>query len=328
MAPDKIFRHGLIVGKFAPFHKGHQYLIDRALKDCGQLTVLVYANPDFGAMPQAVRAAWIKALYPDITVLQPLDPPVDTADDFTHRDYVRHYLLDKRIEIDAVFTSEDYGDGFANHLGVTHRSVDRQRLAVPASGTQIRADVHAHHHLLDPAVYRHFIQKIVLMGAESTGKSTLAKHLAETFQTVHVPEYGRELWEQKKGQLELADYVQIAQEHQRREDEALKAARRFLFIDTNAITTLALSYYYNGGALPELHAIARNCISRYHRWLVCADDIPFEQDGWRDTEILRTKMQRMILYDLTERGIRFDYVEGSLAQRIATVRRLLDGPLA
>lgn len=324
MAETKPFRHALIVGKFAPLHRGHQYLIDCALRESAQVTVLVYANPDFLAMPQATRAAWLQEIYPEVTVLQPQNPPPDSADDFTHRDYVRRFLDENALSVDVVCTSEDYGDGFAQHLGVAHLLVDKARRVVPVSGTQVRQDVHKLRAYLHPVVYRSFVQKIVIMGAESTGKSTLAAALADRFETRFVAEYGREHHAERGGILTLEDYPLIAHEHQRREDVALREANRFLFIDTNAITTLAFSYYYNGAALPELHRIARDCIPRYDLWLVCDDDIPFEQDGWRDTEALRTKMQRMILYDLNERGIPYHLISGSLDRRLETVAALLD----
>jgi NadR type nicotinamide-nucleotide adenylyltransferase len=324
VAEAKPFTHALIVGKFAPLHRGHQYLIDCALRESDQVTVLVYANPDFTAMPQAMRAAWLQEIYPELTVLQPQDPPPDTADDATHREYVRHFLIDNHLQIDAVFTSENYGDGFAQHLGVLHRLIDKARIAVPVSGTKVRQDVHAQRGFLHPTVYRSFVRKIVIMGAESTGKSTLAAALAQRFDTSYVAEYGREHHAQRGGVLTLDDYLVIAREHQRLEDEASLEANRFLFIDTNAITTLAFSYYYNGAALPELHQIARACIHHYDLWLVCNDDIPFEQDGWRDTEALRTTMQRMILYDLNERGIRYHLISGDLERRIETVAALIE----
>jgi NadR type nicotinamide-nucleotide adenylyltransferase len=324
VAETKPFTHALIVGKFAPLHRGHQYLIDCALRESSKVTVLVYAKPDFTAMPQAMRAGWLKEIYPELTVLEPQKPPPDTADDFTHREFVRQFLIDNDLQIDAVFTSEEYGDGFAQHLTVRHRLVDKARIAVPVSGTQVRQDVHAQKGFLHPAVYRSFVQKIVIMGAESTGKSTLAAALAQRFDTRFVAEYGREYHAQRGGVLTLDDYPLIAREHQRLEDEAMMEANRFLFIDTNAITTLAFSYYYNGAGLPDLHQIARDCIPRYDLWLVCDDDIPFEQDGWRDTEALRTKMQRMILYDLNERGIRYHLISGNLDRRLETVAVLIE----
>lgn len=318
-----MFEHGVVVGKFAPFHQGHQHLLDRALTQCKSLTVLVYANPDFRDMPQSVRAAWIKKLYPQVDVREPKDAPPDTAGDEVARDFVRAYLAREKIACDVVFTSEGYGEGFARHLGVAHCLVDPGRCIVPISGTRIRLSPYENRRWLSPVVYRHFVRTVVFLGAESTGKSTLASKLAKASNSVFVHEYGRDHYAAKGGQLTLEDYVHIAKTHQEIEDERLMEAREVLFIDTNALTTLFYSYYYNGAALPELHEIAAKCLPRYDVTVVCDTDIPFEQDGWRDNAVLREKSQRMVLMDLNNRRVPHLVAQGSLAARVSTVRAAL-----
>jgi NadR type nicotinamide-nucleotide adenylyltransferase len=73
--------------------------------------------------------------------------------------------------------------------------VDRARAAVPVSGTLIRSDPLAYLEFLEPCVRAYFVRRVVLIGAESTGKTTLAQQLAERFNTTWVPEYGRVHWE-------------------------------------------------------------------------------------------------------------------------------------
>ena len=314
-----MFANALVVGKFAPFHKGHQFLIDTAIRECLQVTVLVYSNPDFPECPQKIRANWIRSLYPNVSVLEPTGMPPDDSDGHTHRVFVSDFLAAARIHVDSVYTSEGYGDEFAKHLGVTHRMVDRLRTRFNVSGTNLRLNVHGNRDFMDPLVYRHFVEMIVLLGAESTGKSTLAVSLAEALGTEFVAEYGREYYERKGRVLTLDDYVTIALEHRKIEESAALRANRYLVVDTNAITTLFYSYYYNGSALPELHALADDCAERYRYVYVCADDIPFEQDGSRDSEELRSKSHRMVMMDLTNRGFPWTLLTGSLEQRIATV---------
>ena len=315
----------LVVGKFAPPHKGHQLLIETARAESGRVIVLVWTNPDFPAMPSATRADWLRALYPDAEVFVPEDPPPDDAPDDVHRAFVRRWLEARGLRPDVVFTSETYGAGFAAHLGVTHRAVDPARSRVPISGTLVRADPHAHRVLLDPRIYRHFVERVVFLGAESTGKSTLARRMAEEMGTAFVPEYGRTSYEEKGGELALEDYIAIARGHRAREDEAILGANRYLFIDTNAITTMFFSHYYNQDSLPELRALARECRGRYHHVFVCADDIPFEQDGWRDNEVWRGRMQGLVLYDLAVREIPYHLVTGPLDARVGQVRAVLQG---
>jgi NadR type nicotinamide-nucleotide adenylyltransferase len=167
---------------------------------------------------------------------------------------------------------------------------------------------------------------VVFLGAESTGKSTLTSHMAEHLDTAFVREYGRDHYAERDGKLTLDDYVTIARTHQQMEDSCLMEARGVLFIDTNALTTLFYSYYYNGGALPELHDIADRCVNRYDLTFVCDADIPFEQDGWRDNALLREKSHRMVLMDLNTRRVRYRLVSGSKDQRRAAVLAALAGP--
>jgi HTH-type transcriptional regulator, transcriptional repressor of NAD biosynthesis genes len=321
---SKPFRNGLVVGKFAPPHKGHQLLLETALNQCEHVTVLVYSNPDFPEMPSKTRASWILELYPNAQVLVPENPPHNDADDFTQREFVKRFLEQQKILVDVVFTSENYGAGFAVHIGAEHVLVDLERLQIPISGTRVRQDVHANREMLDPRIYRHFVQKIVFVGAESTGKSTLTERLANKFQTNFVAEYGRDVWVQKNGVLELEDYVHIAVRHRELEDAAILESNRFLFVDTNAITTMFWCYAYEGNGLPELTHLARVAESRYDHVFVCNDDIPFVQDGWRDDAVWRSRQQSLILYDLTVRGVPYTLVSGSLEERLAQVEVVLD----
>ena len=351
---------GLIVGKFAPLHSGHQYLIETALADpeIDELIILVYSNPDFlPLMPSERRAKWIRALYPSTKVFVPENPPPNSADDHTQREFVQRWLEQQGIRIDKVYTSEAYGQGFAQHIGAQHVLADLERRKFPISGTQIRewlseleqsikvtawgtrTNPYARASLMnqvDPLVYKDLmhsldpVKKAVFLGAESTGKTTLTQRMAEEFQTEFVLEYGREYYQQKAGVMMLEDYVSIAQKHCELEDTArLKVAglkgSGYLFVDTNALTTLFFSYYYHQNALPQLHRLADECQDRYHYLFVCADDIPFEQDGWRDNAVWRSRMQGLVLHDLDSRGLEYTVVYGALQERVEQVKAVLEG---
>ncbi|GEM86883.1 AAA family ATPase [Meiothermus granaticius] len=368
MGPDRR-RTGLIVGKFAPPHKGHQLLIETALEDenIDQLIVLVYANPDFPEMPTERRAAWIRELYPSAKIYVPENPPPDAADDFTQREFVKGWLELHHIRADRVYSSEAYGEGFARHIGAKHVPVDPERKRFPISGTRVREllrglaegakpDVDGgtwmNPHLLGEletlvgsSIHRHLlhqldpVKKVVFLGAESTGKSTLTQRMAEEFSTEFVAEYGREVYERNGGVMRLEDYVHIAREHRRLEDSARVKAwqhkergsiegQPYLFVDTNAITTLFFSYYYHQTARAELHQLANACKDRYHHVFVCADDIPFEQDGWRDNAVWRSRMQGLVLHDLDCRGVVYTVLHGNLDERVRQVKAALKGQKA
>jgi hypothetical protein len=85
-------RVGLVLGKFAPLHKGHQFLIEQALGQVDRLLVMVYACPDLIDVPLSRRAGWIRNLYPGVTVIEAPDGPLEVGDSpeikKRHEDYI------------------------------------------------------------------------------------------------------------------------------------------------------------------------------------------------------------------------------------------------
>ncbi|OZC04004.1 AAA family ATPase [Rubricoccus marinus] len=320
----KRFASGLVVGKFAPLHRGHQRLIEAAQEACGRVVVMLWSEPDFPDMPTDVRAGWVQALYPGVTVLPfasgaaPVPPP-NAAPGEVHRAFVREHLP---FPVDAVFTGgEAYGEPLAETLGAEHVVVDRRIEGL--SGTAARVDPLSPEAELHPLVRGHFVQKVAFLGAESTGKSTLAQALAEATGEPYVEEVGRTLWVEADGDLPLAEYETICREHVALEDQAVQRARRFVFVDTNAITTQEYAFFFFGTCPPEVQAYAARCRERYAHTFVCAADIPFDQDGTRVHPQVQQYMDGAIRNDLTIRGIPYTVVGGPLAARVAQVRAAL-----
>ena len=165
---------------------------------------------------------------------------------------------------------------------------------------------------------------VVFVGAESTGKSTLASLLAREQGAQFVPEIGRIIWEEKQGQLVAADYVEIAERHRAAEDAAVAiAGGDDVFVDTNALTTLLLGLRFGQVTEPGPPALLRyalECRTRYLHHFVCADDIPYEEEpGVRENVAWRTQIQQLVLEDLDRRGIAYTILTGSLEQRAARV---------
>lgn len=63
---------GLVLGKFAPLHKGHQRLVEASLAETEKTVVLIYDCEDLDTPPLQVRANWIRTLYPPVEVLEAL----------------------------------------------------------------------------------------------------------------------------------------------------------------------------------------------------------------------------------------------------------------
>ena len=331
----KRFGLGLVIGKFAPLHLGHELVIRRAIEECDDVLVISYSKPELARCGPAARERWLAARFPNVrrVVLDAEAPspiigeiPPNDADPLLHRRFVARVCLDRGLTPDAVFTSESYGDGFARELSriftevgaspVTHVMVDAERRLVPISGRAIRADVHAHREWLSPAVYADFVERIAILGGESSGKSSLAGALAARFDTTYVPEYGRTLWEERGGMLVYEDLLRIATTHVRMEEEAARRAHRYCFSDTTPLTTLFYSWHLFGRAEAELESLA---MRRYDHVVLCAPDFPFVQDGTRGDAALREEQHECYLRELRRREIEHLLVTGSIEERMARV---------
>lgn len=345
----KRFRRGLVVGKFCPLHRGHMALIDAAIADCDEVLVLSYTRPGFAGCERALREAWLAELYPTIRRLvvdeealasltrergiDPLPFPDNDAPDAVQRRFASWLCWDLcGMAPDAVFTSEDYGDGFAAALGdylgartgrahtVAHVCLDPARTRIPVSGTAVRRDPHAHREFLDPRVYAHFVERVCLLGGESSGKTTLAAALAVRLGTAWVPEVGRMRWEEQGGRLAYADMLAIAQDQLALENRLAVQARRWLVCDSSALTTVFYSRHDYGAVDPRVQALAQR---PYAHTFVCAPDFPFVQDGTRRDAAFRERQHRWYLDALDSAPVSYTVLHGSIDERLAQACALL-----
>src|SRR5215210_4906690 len=92
---------GLTLGKFAPLHRGHQFVIETALKEMDEVVVIIYDCPETTAVPLNIRANWIRQLYPAVHVIEAWDGPMEIGDTpeikKKHEDYILHGLQLKNI---------------------------------------------------------------------------------------------------------------------------------------------------------------------------------------------------------------------------------------
>jgi len=167
----------------------------------------------------------------------------------------------------------------------------------------------------------------VFVGAMSTGKSTLTEALAQKYQTTFAPEYGREYWttHQIDRRIGFEAFDEIAIGHLAREEEALLQANRYLFVDTNAITTYLYALDYHGKAPALLTQIALENASRYDLFFLCDADIPYDDTWDRSGDQKRQVFQKQVIADLQERRIPYITLRGSLEQRMAKVEAVLAG---
>ncbi len=316
---------GLVVGKFCPPHRGHEYLISEAMRQSDSVDVLVCDNPEY-AIDAQVRAGWLRALFPEANVL--VIP--DLEDDENSEGWAKHTMDFLGYAPDTVFTSEDYGQAYAKYMHAQHVEVDKERHHVPICATDIRADVLGNWQYLSPIVRAHFARRFCVIGAESTGTTTLSKALAEHYHTFWVPEYGRYYTDAKLTAGESVDWSSdeftfIAQEQQHFEDQLAGQSPGMLICDTNAFATKIWHERYMGEHVSNkaLAELAGACM--VDAYIVTAPDIPFEQDGTRDgNAIIRGKMHERFINEIAESHIPFTTASGSLSSRLKTATNIID----
>jgi NadR type nicotinamide-nucleotide adenylyltransferase len=185
----------------------------------------------------------------------------------------------------------------------------------------------AHWEYLEPPVRAYLAKRVCVVGAESTGTTTLAQALAAHYCTAWVPEYGRDYSEIKlaRGDYDTwrtDEFTQIAAEQCRLEDEAARRANRLLICDTDAFATGIWHRRYLGARSPAVEAIADG--RRYDLYLLTGDEIPFVQDGLRDGEHIRHWMHDLFAAELAATCRPFALISGPHEARLAHAIALVE----
>lgn len=369
------FGHGLVIGKFYPPHAGHHLLVRQAAARCRRVTVVVLASA-VESIPLADRVAWLRAEHAndgDVTVVGDLDDhPIDYDDPVAWdahvaimaaavvRGVLERGLPEAAARVDAVFTSEPYGDELARRFGAVSVPVDPGRRRAPVSGTAVRADLLGCWGHLAPPVRAGLARRVVVLGSESSGTTTLATALAGALAarggpfagTVWVPEYGRELTVRKLAGLEAqdlrrapaddaadravtmtdlcwthGDLVHVAERQTALIEEGAGAGSAVVVADTDAFATGVWCERYLGVRSAEVEAIAAAHPGDLYL-LTAIEDVPFVDDGIRDGEHLRAWMQATFLDRLEAAGHPYHVLRGGPTDRLAEALRLVDADLA
>jgi NadR type nicotinamide-nucleotide adenylyltransferase len=313
-----------VIGKFHPFHTGHRHLIETARARADRVTVIVVAR-EIEAVPGELRASWIEEALPDVEVVLLDQDAVGLAADDT-AGWASETIRVLGGAPDVVFTSEDYGDAWAAAMGCDHVLVDKRRRAVPVSGTRIRSNPLGNIAYLRGGARGHYVKRVLLLGAESTGKTTLARALADHYDTVWNPEVGHMYtWFREDGLADWrsGEFPLIAKLQNWYEDFLAGHANRVLFCDTDAWTTGLFHQEYVGRRSPEVDAVADR---RYDLTILCDAETPFRQDeyGMRADGPHRRRMQDAYLAHLLETGAPFIVASGSHAERMRTATAAVD----
>ena len=146
---------GCTIGKFAPLHKGHQFLIETALREMDEFYVVIY-DTNVINIDVKKRAGWIKKLYPKVKIIYAYNSPKQYGLDSESVNIQMEYLskIIKDIPVTHFYSSELYGEKVAEYLHIENRLVDFNRTQYPINAPKIRENYNQEIKYLEEFVYK------------------------------------------------------------------------------------------------------------------------------------------------------------------------------
>jgi HTH-type transcriptional repressor of NAD biosynthesis genes len=327
---------GLTLGKFMPLHKGHLALIEFAAAQCERLLVLVCAS-DQEDISGEMRLDWVRATTRHLGNVEPVLFPYNEAllpntsvSSQSVSEVWAMALKSQFPEVDTFFSSEPYGEFVAQSWGIAHISFDPSRQFTPISATQIRATPLRYWDFLPDVVKPFFVQKVGILGTESTGKSTLAAQLAKHFKTEFVPEMARQVLG-KSEDCTPEDLYEIAKCHADMIQEKANAASKWLFLDTTVHITQSYAQFSFGTSdfwknAPFAASLIQQieAANRCALYLYLEADAPFVQDGTRLDEASRNRLDVCHQATLERQNIPFHRISGTWHEQFEQACRLVE----
>ena len=164
------------------------------------------------------------------------------------------------------------------------------------------------------------LKKIVIIGPESTGKSTLTQQLAEQFNTAWLPEYAREYLETNGKDYTQADLLVIAKHQIAVEDEMIQQLEdrneEWLFIDTDLVVIKVWSEFVFGNC--DTWILRQIAERKYDGYLLCDVDLPWVKDNLREYPDVETRQTLLEYYkeNMINQQAPWTFISGDYEQRI------------
>lgn len=331
------YRVGMYGGTFNPLHFGHVDCIIQAANMCEKLYIVLSVATNREEINSRVRYRWLYSLTKHIGNVKIiiLEDRSLTKADYTEKywqsdaDSIKAQIGEK---IDVVFCGSDYNENSFWNICYP----ESELYIFPRNGmssTEINKNPYRCWEWLPNVVRPYFTKKILLIGGESTGKSTLTINLANRFNTNYIEEAGRDISERSGTDLLMLpeDFTEILLQHKLNEMKALEQSNKVLFIDTDALVT---QFYMNflGDPLVEKNKAlsdAVDALNNYDLILFLEPDVKFVQDGDRSEVIHadRSKYSEQIKELLRLHGHEFVEIRGTYQERyqqaVAHVNKLL-----
>ncbi len=329
---------GMYGGSFNPLHMGHVDCIVQAANMCRELFIVLSIGNKRNEIDGRVRYRWIYQLTKHIGNVKiiTLEDDAKTKEAYTEEYWqsdAEKVKAQVGKHIDVVFCGSDYGENSFWNICYPDSELYRfQRNEI--SSTEIRKNPYAHWDWIPTVVRPYFVKKVLLMGGESTGKSTLTINLANRFNTNFIDEAGRDISERSGTDMLMlsADFTEILLQHKLNEIKAMEQSNQILFIDTDALVTQFYMAFLEDPGMEKNKALsdAIDGVNAYDLILFLEPDVAFVQDGDRSTVIRenRVKYSEQIKDLLRSHGKPFVTVSGSYQARyeraVREVNKLLN----
>jgi NadR type nicotinamide-nucleotide adenylyltransferase len=165
------------------------------------------------------------------------------------------------------------------------------------------------------------VNKVVLTGSESSGKTEVARALGDHFGAPVSVEFVREFARRKTAgaPIDFTDHGPIARGQMAAEDAAIARARDLVILDTDLVSTVVYCTHYFGRTPQWIEDEARRRSGDLY--LLMSPDIPWVADGVRDRGDRRAEMHDLFCRQLESFGLRFVEIGGDFDGRIARATR-------
>ena len=330
-----MYNVGMYGGAFNPLHIKHVSCIIKAATMCKELYIVISHGSKYEKIDIKVKYRWIYTVTKHLNNVRILilednaDSKASYTEDLWEEDCNKvKNMIGKPI--DVVFCGSDYDEtSFWNKCYPESEFIVFER-DEHISSTAIRNDVYGHWEWLPQEVRPYFVKKVLLIGGESTGKSTLTANLAKYYNTNFLEEVGRELSELSgTDKMMLSeDYVRILLEHKNKEFHLKEFSNKVLFIDTDCLITKFYMEFLKDDNIDKntelADAIAR--INDYDLILFLEPDVEFVQDGTRNEAIKEErKMYSERIKDIYNKaGFKYHIISGEYKDRFLTSVKLVD----
>lgn len=327
----KKYNNAVLIGKFMPPHKGHEYMIRFAQEYAENVYVIVDCLEKQTISPEQ-RKIWLEQQIQGITVIA-LDKytPQEPADhpDFWNewKKIINTALSNYSVTADVLVAAMDYGYTLSQYLESDFIPIDIDRESLPISATLIREDTFTYWDYLIDSAKPFYTKKIAFIGPESTGKSTCVRNIAKELNTRYVPEYAKAFIEHQHGIFNYEDVEKVAFAQVNSEKALLRFANRYLICDSTPLTTLVWCYFLFQKEPEYLIELVKN--TKYDQIFLFDTDIPFVMDTHRqlledpsDYSIRKAFFDRFVYY-LNQFNLPFNIINGNYEKRHELVISLI-----